>query len=100
MGNDDAGHSGCPRLRDCLALKPGSRVEDVYDALKRGALPHVVVQGDFVRAEGRGLDAATHKKKQIGREATIDATCAVLRIQTNRKSVWQHAAAAAAAAND
>ena len=95
MGGAD-GTSHVPRLRDCIPLKPGSRVEDVYDALKRGALPHVTVQGDFVRAEGRGLDTAAHKKKQIGREAVIDDTCAVLRIQTNRKSVWQHAAAVAA----
>jgi hypothetical protein len=78
-----------------LLLKPGSTVADVYDALRHGALPHVMVHGDFVRAEGRGLDPAVHKKKQLGRDAVIDDSCAVLRIQTNRKAVWQHAHAAA-----
>lgn len=95
-----------PRLRDCLLMHPGSTVGDLYDALKRGALPHVTVHGDFVRAEGKSLDcypcddvtavngsipnkASTVKKRQLGRDAIIDDTCCVIRIQTNRKSIWQ-----------
>jgi hypothetical protein len=68
----------------------GSTVGDVYNALKRGALPHVIVHGDFVRAEAKGLDLNTvSKKRQIGRDVIIDDTCCVIRIQTNRKSIWQ-----------
>ena len=78
-----------PKLRDCIMLKPGSTVSDVYDALKRGALPHVMVHGDFVRAEGKGLDPSLHKKRQLGRDTVIDDSCSILRIQTNRKAVWQ-----------
>ena len=78
-----------PKLRDCIMLKPGSTVSDVYDALKRGALPHVIVHGDFVRAEGKGLDSTLHKKRQLGRDTAIDESCVILRIQTNRKAVWQ-----------
>lgn len=90
-----------PRLRDCILLQPGSTVGDVYDALKRGAIPHVTVHGDFVRAEAKGLDIGadttgigggskkTFKKRQIGRDVEIDETCCVIRIQTNRKALWQ-----------
>lgn len=76
-----------PRLRDCLLFKPGSSVGDVFEALKRGALPHAIVQGEFVRAEARSLTDST--KKQLGRDTVIDETNCVIRIQTNRKSVWQ-----------
>ena len=89
-------------------MHPGSTVGDLYDALKRGALPHVTVHGDFVRAEGKSLDcyqyddsiafngtipikASTLKKRQLGKDAIIDDTCCVIRIQTNRKAVWQQA---------
>lgn len=44
-----------PKLRDCLLFKPGSTAGDVYEALKHGALSHVIVHGEFVRAEARGL---------------------------------------------
>lgn len=100
--------SSVPRLRDCILMYPGSTVGDLYDALKRGALPHVTVHGDFVRAEGKSLDsyqyddvialngstphpskAGTFKKRQLGKDAIIDDTCCVIRIQTNRKAVWQ-----------
>ena len=92
MGNTSGTGSNphhVPKLRDCILLKPGSTVSDVYDALKRGALPHVIVHGDFVRAEGKGLDPLLHKKRQLGRDTVIDDSCSILRIQTNRKAVWQ-----------
>jgi hypothetical protein len=107
-GSSSSGSGGgsVPRLRDCLLMHPGSTVGDLYDALKRGALPHVTVHGDFVRAEGKSLDcypgddvialngsipnkASTVKKRQLGRDAIIDDTCCVIRVQTNRKSIWQ-----------
>ena len=78
-----------PALLDCLLFKPGSTVGDVYSALRKGVLPHVIMHGEFVRAEGRGLDRR-NKKKQVGKDTLLDETCCVLRIQTNRKSVWQH----------
>ena len=95
-----------PRLRDCILMHPGSTVGDLYDALKRGVLSHVTVHGDFVRAEGKSVDcyqyddggalnssasmrANTFKKRQLGKDAIIDDTCCVIRIQTNRKAVWQ-----------
>ena len=95
--------SPVPRLRDCLLLQPGSTVGDVYDALKKGAIPHIIVHGDFVRAEGKGLDLGydevggmsgggnkkVYKKRQLGRDVVIDDTCCVIRIQTNRKAMWQ-----------
>lgn len=59
-----------------------------------------------MRAEGRALGASqgaglslghfVPRKKQLGRETKLEAECAVIRIQTNRKSVWQAAAAATA----
>lgn len=91
-----------PRLKDCLLLRPGSTVGDVFDALKRGALPHIIIQGEFVRAEGKGLaycfnsdgincgSSSLNGKRQVGRDVVIDHTCCVIRIQTNRKAVWQH----------
>lgn len=98
-----------PRLRDCILLHPGSTVGDVYDALKKGALPHITVHGDFVRAEGKSLELLgdgekkSFRKRQLGRDVVIDATCCVVRIQTNRKTIWQDSSvtaveAAAAAA--
>jgi hypothetical protein len=88
VDSSSSSSSQCPRLRDCILLKPGSTVGDVFDALKRGALAHVLLQGDFVRAEGRGLDPAS-RKRQLGREAVVGEACCVLRIQTNRKALWQ-----------
>jgi hypothetical protein len=82
------------KLRDCILLKPGSTVYNTFEALKKGALQHVIVHGDFVRAEGRNLDTAENnvvaRKRQLGRDDKVGEDCCVLRIQTNRKSVWQH----------
>jgi hypothetical protein len=77
-----------PKLRDCIMMKPGSTVGDVYEALRRDALSHAILSGDFVRAEGKDVGTAA-KKRQLGRDAVLDECCAVLRIQTNRKAVWQ-----------
>ena len=105
----------------------------MYEALKRGALEHAIVTGEFVRAEGkplplqllstavcagsstlaeggkRGVVAQSdstvcsetsfnnnnnnnnNTKKQLGRDAVIDSTNCIIRIQTNKKAVWQHA---------
>ena len=76
------------RLSDCILLKPGSTVEDVYLALKRGELPHIRLSGDFVRAEGKSLDVSS-RHRQLGRDVVLDENNCIIRIQTNRKSVWQ-----------
>ena len=112
-----------PRLQDCLQLKPGSTVGDVFEALKRGVLSSsaAIVQGEFVRADGRSLQRAcvsgsgaggsgagrggssgvvsgsVGKVFQLKKDSIVDATNCVLRIQTNRKSVWQGGAESSAA---
>jgi ribosome-binding ATPase len=86
-----------PILRDCLQFKKGSTVDDVFEALKHGALSHASIQGDFIRAEGKAVSkvassGATNKeprKHQLKRETVVDETNAIMRIQTNKKSVWQ-----------
>ena len=80
--------NGTPRLRDCILLKPGSTVGDVYTALKRGVIPTIILQGELVRAEGRSLDRSS-RRRQVGRDTVITADICVLRIQTNRKSVFK-----------
>ena len=75
------------KLRDCIQLKYGSTVYDVYEALKKGAVPMVKLSGDFVRAEASSLSG--DHKKQLSRDAVICDDNCVLKIQTNRKVVWQ-----------
>lgn len=79
-----------PRLQDCLQMKPGSTVGDVFEALKRGVLGSgaAVVQGEFVRADGRGLGSGGGVV-QLRKDSLLEASNCVLRIQTNRKAVWQ-----------
>lgn len=86
-----------PRLQDCLQMKPGSTVGDAFEALKRGVLSSsaAIVHGEFVRAEGRALGVAAEKVVpkivQLKKDSLLDAANSVLRIQTNRKSIWQGA---------
>jgi hypothetical protein len=97
------GPHGGGALRDCLLMKPGSTVVDVFTALKRQEL----LAGDFIRAECRvvgGEGGAAAPKAAVANwrlarkeEEILPGNC-VLRILTNRKSAWQHGAAAAAAA--
>jgi hypothetical protein len=78
-------------------MKPGSTVGDAFEALKRGVLSSsaAIVHGEFVRAEGRALGVAAEKVVpkivQLKKDSLLDATNSVLRIQTNRKSIWQGA---------
>ena len=86
--------SSCaPRLQDCLQMKPGSTVGDVFEALRRGEL-NGSLQGEFVRADSRCLGSS--RVLQLRRDAVLEAATAVLRIQTNRKSVWQQQGASEA----
>jgi hypothetical protein len=97
---------GPPRLQDCLRLKPGSTVGDAFEALKRGVLCPTagVLHGEFVRADGRALLTASAagvgsegsgRVTQLRKDTVLDSAHCVLRIQTNRKSVWQNTAPAA-----
>ena len=60
---------------------------DLYEALKKGGLSHVRVVGDFVRAEGTSLISS--KKFQLGRDIEVSSENCVIKVQTNRKAVWQ-----------
>ena len=84
-----AGHSPSAndKLRDCIQLKYGSTVYDVYEVLKRGAVSTVKFSGDFVRAEAMSLEGL--HRKQVSRDAIICKDNCVIKIQTNRKVVWQ-----------
>lgn len=82
--------ASAPILRDCLQLKPGSTVEDLFEALKRGALRNATMHGDFVRAEGRGLERDASKKVQLRRDSVLTESNCVVRLMANRKSVWQN----------
>lgn len=88
-----------PKLRDCIQMKQGSTVDDLYHALKHGTLNHVILQGEFVRSEGKPIRKPSLlnkvisnnelRKHQLKRETIFDEFNSIVRIQTNKKSVWQ-----------
>ena len=86
------------RLQDCLLVKPGSTVGDVFAALKAGACAHTRLSGELVRCSAMAhlsdsekdtsqLQSA-RKVVQLGRDSQLNENT-ILHIQTNRKSVWQ-----------
>jgi ribosome-binding ATPase YchF (GTP1/OBG family) len=83
---------------DCLCALPGSTIEDLYEALKRGAVEGVRVEGDFILAEAaplvtsRNTDLASTlapHTKQLGKDAELSTAVAVVKVMTNRKASWQ-----------
>jgi len=66
-------------LRDCILMKPGSTVEDVFTTLKGlGAL-----KGDYVRAEAASnMGEKTHL---VRKDDQINSKNRILKIMTNRK---------------
>ena len=74
------------RLRDCVLIKPGSSLGDVFSALKNGAIDHARLKGEFVRASVKLLSGGA--AKPCGKESTVKENCVVV-INTNKKSVWQ-----------
>jgi len=75
-------------FKECLQCFPGTTVEDVFSALKRGVVDSFRLQGDFVRAE------ATSRKpngaiKLLGKDHVLSEGTNVLKILTNRKVHWQ-----------
>lgn len=96
-------------LRDCVLMKPGSRVEDVFWCLKRP--PYALLEGEYVRAECRVLQSqhpsATAsaaavadsgqqqgsqqaKMRVVRKDELVGPSNCVLLLQTNRKVSWQH----------
>jgi hypothetical protein len=74
---------GSPKLRDCMVMKPGSTVEDVYISLKRmGALG-----GEFVRAEGAARIG--EKAKLVPKHEIVTRNNRILKIMTNKRKEWQ-----------
>eukprot|EP01012_Entosiphon_sulcatum_P003841 TRINITY_DN11373_c2_g4_i1.p1 TRINITY_DN11373_c2_g4~~TRINITY_DN11373_c2_g4_i1.p1 ORF type:complete len:885 (-),score=119.98 TRINITY_DN11373_c2_g4_i1:90-2654(-) len=68
-------------LRDCVPLRPGSTVEDTYEVLKQLRM----VEGNFVRAHGRGPDG----KPVTLRKTELVTTGSVVQILTNKRAPWQ-----------
>ncbi|CAM9527672.1 unnamed protein product [Chrysoparadoxa australica] len=79
-----------PRLADCLALKPGSTVEDLFDCLKHGSFCNEKkLSGELVRVEGMTLDGS--QRRPLTRDTVITADCCVIKLMTNKKTAWQRA---------
>ncbi|GLI71344.1 hypothetical protein VaNZ11_016506, partial [Volvox africanus] len=94
-------------LRDCLLLKPGSNVVDLFEVLKRP--PYQLLEGDFIRAESSALTSAAaasattidggggsggnpvpHQPwRVLKKDEVLDWDSCVARIMTNRRSHWQ-----------
>lgn len=72
-------------MKNCVLFKCNSTVGNVYDALKHRVIANVQINGDFVKAEGRGL-AGDSKRRLMGKDTPIDSSNNVLKIYTNRKT--------------
>lgn len=77
------------RLYECLLMRPGSLIEDLYNSLKHLNL----LDGDYVRAEALvAMDATDStsgaKKRVVRKDDPLDGLLAV-RVMTNRKVRWQ-----------
>ena len=71
------------KLRDCMIMKPGATVEDVFLSLKRmGAL-----SGEFVRAEGAA--GFGEKAKLVPKHELVTKHNRILKIMTNKRKEWQ-----------
>jgi hypothetical protein len=71
------------QLRDVIPMKPGSTVADVFLALKNvGALG-----GEFVRAEAAGNIG--EKSKPIPKITILGKHNRILKIMTNKRTMWQ-----------
>jgi ribosome-binding ATPase YchF (GTP1/OBG family) len=79
---------GANALRNAVVVKPQTTIYDLYEALKRRAIDEAQLSGDFVRAEGRGVDKSS-RRMQVSRDSFLGEDLCVVHIMTNRKSVWQ-----------
>jgi len=95
---DQGGRPGV--LRDCLLMRPGSTVGDVYQALRRP--PYQLLEGEFVRAECAGAGGAAEGEggggggraawRVVRKADPLSPGGMVLLIMTNKKVAWQAAA--------
>ncbi len=72
-------------MKNCILFKCNSTIGNVYDALKHRIIANVQINGDFVKAEGRGL-AGDSKRRLMGKDTPIDNSNNVIKIFTNRKT--------------
>ena len=72
----------CTPVQLTQLLFSGSTVEELFDTMKDMHL----LSGDFIRAECRDKDGS---KKPIRKDETITEDNRIIRIMTNKKSVWQ-----------
>ena len=70
-------------LRDCIMMKPGSTVEDVYFALKRLK----AIDGEYVRAEA--ASALGEKPNLVTKKEAISYKNRIVHIVTTKRSAWQ-----------
>mmetsp|Transcript_9070 Transcript_9070/g.13604 ORF Transcript_9070/g.13604 Transcript_9070/m.13604 type:complete len:880 (+) Transcript_9070:2-2641(+) len=76
-------------LEDCLLMRQGSKVEDVYNTMKKK--PYSLIDGDYIRAEYRVL---TEKKATVAvlkKTDVVDESKSIVRIVTNKRVAWQAA---------
>ena len=99
VAESSPGELSAVALRDCLQLRPLSTVGDAFQVAKRAGL----CAGDYVRAEARpasapeatapaaaaGLPAGVTATRPIKKDDVVSAGCAILRLQSTKKSAWQ-----------
>lgn len=68
-------------LRDCMSLKPGSTVNDLYTVMCH--YPVGLLTGDFVRAETVNED---RKKRPVRKDEIISSENNIIKIMTTKKS--------------
>ncbi|KAJ3096609.1 hypothetical protein HDU97_005733 [Phlyctochytrium planicorne] len=69
-----------------IALKPGTTISDLFSTLSHGI--DAPLAGQYVRAEGMARDKSG--RKMLKKETEVDASCAVVKLMSNRKSRWQN----------
>ncbi|KAK3271857.1 hypothetical protein CYMTET_19816, partial [Cymbomonas tetramitiformis] len=74
-------------LPDCIMLKRGASVEDLYNVLRHQ--PYRMLAGDYIRAEGRGADGSP--TRVLKKDELITPACCIIKLMTNKKVNWQSA---------
>ena len=81
--SDNFRDNGKPALRDCISMKPGSTVEDVFTSLKNMR----ALEGEFVRAEA--ASKIGEKPKPVSKSQIVGRHNRILRIMTTKRKEWQ-----------
>ena len=95
-GSNPGGGAGA--MRECVTLRPGSTVWDLFQATKSGGGAHGEAEngggtaarpkGEFVRAECRDGPGGARRRAMRRDEPVTDENC-VVRFYTNAKVQWQ-----------